>query len=176
MISKTVRFVVAAAVGCSFAQSVSASPVTGDVTYTLSLSGPLVGSGTLEITDGPVPTGPTSTLSPPTNDITTLTITITEGSKQFQFNLLNSNFNGLEFQGGALWDITAGPVVIGSASLSINGTTATFFDSATQVSAIETVTATIAPVPEPSTWAMLLLGFAGLGLMASRRRRVLQSA
>jgi hypothetical protein len=26
-------------------------------------------------------------------------------------------------------------------------------------------------VPEPSTWAMLLLGFAGLGLVAVRRRR-----
>jgi hypothetical protein len=28
---------------------------------------------------------------------------------------------------------------------------------------------TVAPVPEPSTWAMLLLGFAGLGYMAYRR-------
>jgi hypothetical protein len=28
----------------------------------------------------------------------------------------------------------------------------------------------VAPVPEPSTWAMLLLGFAGVGLMAYRRR------
>lgn len=27
-----------------------------------------------------------------------------------------------------------------------------------------------APVPEPSTWAMLLLGFAGIGFMAYRRR------
>ena len=27
----------------------------------------------------------------------------------------------------------------------------------------------VAPVPEPSTWAMLLIGFAGLGLMARRR-------
>ena len=26
------------------------------------------------------------------------------------------------------------------------------------------------PVPEPSTWAMLLLGFAGIGFMAYRRR------
>lgn len=28
----------------------------------------------------------------------------------------------------------------------------------------------IAPVPEPSTWAMLMLGFAGVGLMAYRQR------
>ena len=31
-------------------------------------------------------------------------------------------------------------------------------------------TATIAAVPEPSTWAMMILGFAGVGFMAYRRR------
>jgi len=29
---------------------------------------------------------------------------------------------------------------------------------------------TVAAVPEPSTWAMMIIGFAGLGLMASRRK------
>jgi hypothetical protein len=30
----------------------------------------------------------------------------------------------------------------------------------------------VAPaVPEPSTWAMMILGFAGVGYMAYRRRR-----
>jgi hypothetical protein len=28
----------------------------------------------------------------------------------------------------------------------------------------------VAPVPEPSTWAMMMLGFAGVGFMAYRRR------
>jgi hypothetical protein len=28
----------------------------------------------------------------------------------------------------------------------------------------------ITPVPEPSTWAMMILGFAGVGFMAYRRR------
>jgi hypothetical protein len=32
------------------------------------------------------------------------------------------------------------------------------------------VTATIAAVPEPSTWAMMILGFAGVGFLAYRRR------
>jgi hypothetical protein len=27
-------------------------------------------------------------------------------------------------------------------------------------------------VPEPSTWAMMLLGFGGLGMLAARRRRM----
>ncbi|WP_368732308.1 PEPxxWA-CTERM sorting domain-containing protein [Streptococcus pyogenes] len=31
-------------------------------------------------------------------------------------------------------------------------------------------------VPEPSTWAMMLLGFAGLGLMAYRRSKTLMAA
>ncbi|HEY4052309.1 MAG TPA: PEPxxWA-CTERM sorting domain-containing protein, partial [Terriglobales bacterium] len=32
------------------------------------------------------------------------------------------------------------------------------------------VSSVTSAVPEPSTWAMMLLGFAGLGLMAYRRR------
>jgi PEP-CTERM motif len=28
----------------------------------------------------------------------------------------------------------------------------------------------VAPVPEPSTWAMMILGFCGLGFMAYRRK------
>ena len=31
-------------------------------------------------------------------------------------------------------------------------------------------TETVAAVPEPSTWAMMILGFAGVGFMAYRRR------
>ncbi|WP_291607569.1 PEPxxWA-CTERM sorting domain-containing protein [Bradyrhizobium sp.] len=27
-------------------------------------------------------------------------------------------------------------------------------------------------MPEPSTWAMMILGFAGLGLVAYRRRKI----
>jgi hypothetical protein len=29
---------------------------------------------------------------------------------------------------------------------------------------------TVAPVPEPSTWAMMILGFCGIGFMAYRRK------
>jgi PEP-CTERM motif len=30
----------------------------------------------------------------------------------------------------------------------------------------------VGAVPEPSTWAMMILGFAGVGFMAYRRRKV----
>ncbi len=39
-----------------------------------------------------------------------------------------------------------------------------------------TVTPVTAPVPEPSTWAMMLVGFAGLGYAAYRRRTVVATA
>jgi PEP-CTERM motif len=42
--------------------------------------------------------------------------------------------------------------------------------SAGKVDLIEISDSVIAPVPEPSTWAMMILGFFGLGFMAYRRK------
>lgn len=44
-----------------------------------------------------------------------------------------------------------------------------FFDVQGNV-LIKSVDATVAAVPEPSTWAMMILGFAGVGFLAYRRR------
>ncbi len=44
------------------------------------------------------------------------------------------------------------------------------FISGTEVEGLDNVTLMTAAVPEPSTWAMLLLGFAGIGFMAYRRK------
>ena len=38
------------------------------------------------------------------------------------------------------------------------------------------LTFTVAAVPEPSTWAMLILGFLGVGLMAYRRKAAARNA
>jgi hypothetical protein len=35
---------------------------------------------------------------------------------------------------------------------------------------------TITPVPEPSTWAMMIIGFCGLGFMAYRRKKQIHLA
>jgi len=34
-----------------------------------------------------------------------------------------------------------------------------------------TLNVQVAPVPEPATWAMMLIGFAGVGMAMRRRRR-----
>jgi hypothetical protein len=43
-------------------------------------------------------------------------------------------------------------------------------DSAVTHTFTDTAELNVAAVPEPSTWAMMLLGFCGLGVMAHRRR------
>jgi hypothetical protein len=47
-------------------------------------------------------------------------------------------------------------------------TIVTFASSST---AFEVVGVNVDPVPDPSTWAMMLLGFAGLGFAGYRRAR-----
>ncbi|MGO9360107.1 MAG: PEPxxWA-CTERM sorting domain-containing protein, partial [Xanthobacteraceae bacterium] len=38
------------------------------------------------------------------------------------------------------------------------------------VSAVPAIISAVPAVPEPSTWAMMILGFCGLGFMAYRRK------
>ena len=57
-------------------------------------------------------------------------------------------------------------ITAGFADITTATNTQTFFTST--ASSIVTVAA----VPEPSTWAMMILGFAGVGFMAYRRKRV----
>ena len=49
--------------------------------------------------------------------------------------------------------------------------TPAIFSFSTQGSGLTTFSATTVAVPEPTTWAMMLLGFAGIGLSLRRRRR-----
>jgi hypothetical protein len=67
-----------------------------------------------------------------------------------------------------------------SISCTVGGGDTAFFQVSTGSAAVATATtiffnqtggATLAPaVPEPSTWAMMILGFAGIGFMAYRRK------
>ncbi len=71
-----------------------------------------------------------------------------------------TNFGTSAFQGG---------VAFGSSD-----TTYTFFNIFTQANAIGQITAAphiSAAVPEPATWAMMILGFAVVGTISYRRSR-----
>jgi hypothetical protein len=50
------------------------------------------------------------------------------------------------------------------------------FLGAPEFAYVGNVTYSIEAVPEPSTWAMMILGFAGVGYMAYRRRKTAERA
>jgi PEP-CTERM motif len=73
----------------------------------------------------------------------------------------------------------------GAANVNLSGGTASFFAQVDPIFTIDPSVAnadqyhfvfsegignTISAVPEPSTWAMMILGFTGIGFMAYRRR------
>jgi hypothetical protein len=65
---------------------------------------------------------------------------------------------------------------LGTSGIFFNGTTFELFWSGTDpmfgtIGGDTTLTAATPAVPESSTWAMMLLGFAGLGFMAYRRKQ-----
>ena len=61
------------------------------------------------------------------------------------------------------------PGILRMQSAEGNGTSTIYADW--QI-ALDTVTASVSAVPEPSTWAMMILGFAGVGFVTYRRRKV----
>jgi hypothetical protein len=92
----------------------------------------------------------------------TLTITTNQDSYNFDVSAASLNFattNGdqsfsqyVQFQAGA------GEIITSALFLS------------TTADAFEAANFSVAAVPEPSTWAMMILGFAGVGFMAYRRK------
>jgi hypothetical protein len=68
--------------------------------------------------------------------------------------------------GGALYTGGFGQSSVASFSLACGGDTCTFPLTGTVLNAGVT-----SAVPEPSTWAMMILGFAGVGVMAYRRKK-----
>jgi hypothetical protein len=57
-----------------------------------------------------------------------------------------------------------------------NADLAFFGQNVSAWSEVDNVSVVGAPVPEPSTWAMMLLGFAGLGYTGYRRAKVVRTA
>jgi hypothetical protein len=88
---------------------------------------------------------------------------------QWHINLQNGSFNNLGLTSVAIGAHVAYLATSGGAQYRIGQTNGPdFVTSATfTIGAPSVVTA----VPEPSTWAMMILGFAGIGAMTYRRRR-----
>jgi hypothetical protein len=144
------------------------------VTYNLVLtatSGPESGTGSFTVI---TPTPSTSFDTVANGQLTAMSFTI-DG---MTFNLLNSTSAGVGFNNTG----PSTPEIINTINytgqhdnfvfqLSAGGFGYTFTDTAnSQLSSSGTIVATISAVPEPSTWAMMILGFCGLGFMAYRRK------
>lgn len=124
------------------------------------------------------------------SEITSIVLEVKKGatSKYSYTYSAGNNFSAATNASGALtslrWAGTAYPVYPAFAQLSgvyqptgtqkspyISGYTATDNDFRLNYTGNWTVNAVTSAVPEPSTWAMLVLGFAGLGFMAYRRKQ-----
>jgi PEP-CTERM motif len=171
---KRVSTVVSGLAALAFGLAVSAQSAKADFVYDLTLtstSGPTSGTGVLSLTSA-VPSSGLDSLGPgPVAGVDLFTVTI-DGHL---FNLTNT-FTNVSFLNGALFNLGfaafASPLQV-----TASGTTYTFADISNQsVDSLGSITAIAAPVPEASTWAMLLLGFAGLGFMAYRRKNSETSA
>ena len=68
-------------------------------------------------------------------------------------------------------DTTAGDLVLAASDTPPGGSGAQYSTFGTFVAEFPTVTPPPAPVPEPSTWAMMLIGFGGLGFVGYRKSR-----
>ena len=172
----------------TFADPDGNGPLTGG-TGVLQLNLPsLLGSGFTQIYPG---SGAPNSGTLPTSDFVSLSATLDGYS--FLFSSIgngNGQIASLQFNNGWLTDIeTAGAGAISSSNssehlqlhgssfdqvLAYPGNGANFtgsFTAASPVVAAASVATPVAAVPEPSTWAMMILGFCGLSFMAYRRRQ-----
>jgi hypothetical protein len=99
------------------------------------------------------------------------------GSSPFGANLAGSIAFSAAFRrvaGTVVVDFGAGQTIAydgGSFTLTINDLSLTGTTTSADITGqISNVVTGVAAVPEPSTWAMMLLGFAGIGFMAYRRK------
>jgi hypothetical protein len=144
---------------------VQASPMpvtTTDFTLTFETSpGVVVGTGTLDIANFQ----PGSTYTSSSGNVTTFSASFDNGT--YVINLMNG-FSDIEFSGNQISNITAAAGSNPSLTLTNDVDFQFFFNSDTPISLSGTVLIAEA-VPEASTWAMMILGFLGLGVAFYRK-------
>jgi hypothetical protein len=158
-----------AAIGACISPA-KASPVpvtTTDFTLTFETSpGVIVGTGTLDIANFQ----PGSTYPSTLGAVTTFSASFDNGT--YAFNLLNG-FSDIVFNGNQVSNITAAAGSNPSLTLTNDVDFQFFFNSDAPISLSGTVVIAEA-VPEASTWAMMILGFLGLGIAFYRKNCALR--
>ncbi len=89
---------------------------------------------------------------------------------------LMTELDGMDFSWSLappLHDISFSPSVDDEGVTQLQTAAGGFLES--DITAVTVAVSSSSPVPEPSTWAMMLIGFAGFGLVAYRRRGVTAS-
>jgi PEP-CTERM motif len=87
----------------------------------------------------------------------------------FDFKFTNENITGLAIDQSTAADFLPATLTLlgpNEFTVFINGADPAYLDTLV----IDVTTGGVGAVPEPSTWAMLVLGFAGIGFMAHRRK------
>jgi hypothetical protein len=153
----------------------------GSVTGTVGVDGPLV---TFTSTQGNLSTNPgaATVFAADGSLLTNLTFTILTGFTAAEFNLENgdpSSFtvNLTDSAGDTfsqmLTKLNGSNIFNIVAPAGTTYTSATFSSSGGGFADLKQLRVTLAPgaVPEPAAWAMMLLGFAGIGITMRRRRR-----
>jgi hypothetical protein len=118
------------------------------------------------------------TMTPSNSQVDLFAGGLTATASALDYTFTQGTFNWLliqspELGGGntALWCVASSGCFTGEDGLPAIGATSTG-TPIEQMSESGTITlATVSAVPEPSTWAMMILGFASLGVMAYRRKQ-----
>jgi hypothetical protein len=152
--------------------SVAHASVVYDLTLTATSGDTINGSGTFTVSSAPL-TGLNQVSnyeqSPGPGDGTLSGLTINIDGDSFTLATKNNGSNPLvQFTSGTLDDITYAGVAANGDSLMMTADFV-FYIVTSRTQEIGSFTATPA-VPESSTWAMMILGFCGLGFMAYRRK------
>ena len=167
----------AAALAVSSSPASAAVTVVGGSVVNLAVPIPTVSSTGLTINFGQEPIGATQTGAFSFN---------TDGSAYLANILIGTSttgetITGASLTGAGLGSVLFTPFTVGNTSglsasnisLLAGSTYNLSFTGAGNNGAAITGSVSLVPVPEPATWGMMLLGFAGIGMTMSRRRPAL---
>jgi hypothetical protein len=166
---KLISLLTGGLIACLVSNVAKAEAVDLTLLFELTGSNTVIGTGTL-IASGVNATGGTSNSSQG--------FSVTEFDATINGNYVNflGHFSSIQFTDGVLTEIDAQAstlpannptVTIGAAGLGFTY----FLNGVPQVDEGGTIVAMSAAVPEASTWAMIILGFLVIGVIAGRRKR-----